>query len=372
MKPFHYAHAAASDWRQATESCIEQLGSVPETASLGFLYVTDALSPHLGDILKHLRQRTPVLHWVGSVGIGICATGVEYYEEPALAIMLGEFGANSFRVFSGVTTDIQALDTSHGAWIREHQPYFGVVHADPRNHRTEVLVEELCESLQTGFLVGGLASSREAFRQVADEVTEGGLSGVLFSSSVSVSTRLTQGCSPIGPLRQITGGERNVIAALDGRPAVEVFKEDIGEVLARDLSRTAGYIFAGLPVEGSDTGDYLVRNLVGIEPEKGYVAIGELIEPGQRLMFCRRDAETAREDLFRMLGELRESMPETPRGGLYFSCLGRGTGLFGPDSAELKIVQEVFGELPVVGFYANGEISHDRLYGYTGVLTLFL
>ncbi len=159
---------------------------------------------------------------------------------------------------------------------------------------------------------------------------------------------------------------------LDGRPALEVFNEDIGEVLARDLSRTAGYIFAGLPIEGSDTGDYLVRNLVGIDPENGYVAIGELVDPGQRLMFCKRDTATARKDLNRMLNDLKRSLVRPPRGGLYFSCLGRGAGLFGPGSAELGTISAALGEVPLVGFYANGEICHDRLYGYTGILTLFL
>ncbi len=372
MEPFRYAHASAGDWREATESCLDQLSPVPAAASLGFLYVTDALSDDMAEVLEQFKRRTGVQHWVGSVGVGICATGVEYYEEPAVAVLLGEFPADSFRVFSSVIADFEVFDAEHGQWVREQRPYFGVVHGDPRNHRTEGLVEELSESLEAGFLVGGLSSSRGMFRQVADVLTEGGLSGVLFTDSVSVSTRLSQGCSPIGPRRQITECERNVVMELDGRSAVAVFKEDIGEVLARDLSRTAGYIFAGLPIEGSDTADYLVRNLVGIDPGKGYIAVGELVEPGQPLVFCKRDAETAREDLIRMLRELQKSIAGPPRAGVYYSCLGRGEGLFGPNSAELNIIKDLLGDFPLVGFYANGEISHDKLYGYTGVLTLFL
>ncbi len=88
-------------------------------------------------------------------------------------------------------------------------------------------------------------------------------------------------------------------------------------------------------------------------------------------MFCRRDGETAREDLVRMLDAMGRQLPGPPRGGIYVSCLGRGANLLGPDSAELGIIREVLGDFPLVGFYANGEISRDRLYGYTGVLTLF-
>ena len=91
----------------------------------------------------------------------------------------------------------------------------------------------------------------------------------------------------------------------------------------------------------------------------------------QTLQFCRRDSDSAREDMQRMLDDLKRRIPGTPRGGLYYSCLGRGQDLFGEDSAELKMIEETLGDFPLVGFFANGEISNDQLYGYTGVLTVF-
>lgn len=372
MDPFRYGHAAADHWRDAAEECISQIGPPPGSANLGFLYVTDALASEMGDIHEYFVRHTGVEHWVGTVGMGVCATGVEYYDQPAMAVLLGEFPPDSFRVFSTISSDFDGFHAEHGAWIAAHQPYFGIVHADPRNQRTEALIETLAGNLASGFLVGGLASSRGDYHQYADGLTEGGLSGVLFTDQVPVNTRLSQGCSPIGPRREITECERNLLISLDGRSALEVFKEDIGEVLARDLRRTAGNIFAGLPIPGSDTGDYLVRNLVGVDPENGLLAIGELVQPGALIMFCRRDAGTAREDLTRMLQELQRGLVGPPRGGVYYSCLGRGASLFGPDSEELRLVRALLGEFPLVGFYANGEISHHRLYGYTGVLTLFL
>lgn len=372
MDAFRFGHAAAETWQEAARLCAAQLDPVPEAASLGFLYVTDALASHMDEVLDYFRRESGIAHWVGSVGMGICATGAEYYDEPAVAVLLAEFPPDSFRVFSAVSSDLDAFTEAHGVWIEGHQPYFAVVHGDPRNASTERLIEALASQLESGFLVGGLASSREEYHQYADGLEQGGLSGVLFSPDVQVSTRLTQGCSPIGPRREITDCERNILVELDGKPALEAFKEDIGDVLARDLSRTAGYIFAGLPVVGSDTGDYLVRNLIGVDREKGLLAIGELVQAGDLVMFCRRDAQTAREDLLRMLQGLRRGLSGQPRGALYFSCLGRGVSLFGPDSAELKLVRDVLGEFPLVGFYANGEISHHRLYGYTGVLTLLL
>ena len=369
MQPFAYAHAAADDSHQALEQVIGGLG--PATGTLGFLYVTDALNAQLGEILDALRDATDVPHWVGAVGIGICASGVEYYERPAIAAMIADLPAESFRVFAPIVKDLEAFDAGQRAWLGSAQPHVGLVHADPANPLTESLVRQLAERTATGFLVGGLASSHNNARIIVDAPAEGGLGGVMFTEAAGIQTALSQGCSPIGPHRRITACQRNVLIELDGRPALDVFKEDIGEVLARDLSRVGGYIFAGLPVIGSDTGDYLVRNLIGVDLERKLLGVGDLLEQGQELMFCRRDANTAQEDLARMLVGLKARLAGPPSGGVYVSCLGRGANLFGDDSEELGLIREHLGDFPLVGFYANGEISQDRLYGYTGVLTLF-
>ena len=142
--------------------------------------------------------------------------------------------------------------------------------------------------------------------------------------------------------------------------------------LSGNLGLVAGRIFVGLPIEGSDTGDYVVRNLVGLDTTHRLVAIGESVRPGTSLLFCKRDRGSAAEDLNRMLGSIRSGLYRQPRGGVYFSCLGRGASLFGDNSEEMRTVRDKLGEVPLVGFFCNGEISHNRLYGYTGVLTLFL
>ncbi|MGB5832616.1 MAG: FIST N-terminal domain-containing protein [Thiohalocapsa sp.] len=377
MHQFRYAHAADDNWHDALSLVIDRLdaqrgaGSDSPSGTLGFVYVTDAANSQLEAIHDRLRDATGVLHWVGAVGIGICATGIEYYGKPAIAVMVADLPEETFRVFPSIVKDLEGYEGVERDWLGAGQPFLGLVHGDPVNPLVESLVKQLAARTATGFLVGGLASSEDNARTVADTVTAGGLSGVMFTDAVGVQTSLSQGCSPIGPHRVITESQRNILVSLDGRPALEVFKEDIGEILARDLSRVGGYIFAGLPIVGSDTGDYLVRNLIGIDVEQKLLAIGDLVEQGQELMFCRRDADTAREDLSRMLAHLAARLSGPPRGGVYVSCLGRGKNLFGDDSEELKQIRDELGDFPLVGFYANGEISKDRLYGYTGVLTLF-
>jgi small ligand-binding sensory domain FIST len=249
--------------------------------------------------------------------------------------------------------------------------YLALVHGDPANNRMQELIEGLSAHVTSGFVVGGLSSSRGETAQISDGVVSGGLSGVLFSEQVKLATGLTQGISPLGPRHRITTANKNIVGSLDHRPALEVMKDEIGEVLARDLQRAAGYIFVGLPVRGSDTGDYLVRNILGVDPQNHLVAIGEYVQPGDELLFCRRDQQTAEDDLLRMLTAIGVQLNAPIRGGVYYSCLGRGQHMFGAPNRELELIRDALGAFPLVGFFANGEISHNRLYGYTGVLTLF-
>jgi small ligand-binding sensory domain FIST len=372
MTTFRTALSTHAESSTAVQQCLEQLGRVPRSANLGFIYASDHFADPLDSMVSTLQRATQISDWVGSVGIGICYCQQELYETPALAIMLGEFPQDSFRVFDTIRQDLSEFVARQQDWYRCSESHFGIVHGDPQNGATPQLIEQLSETLPGGYLVGGLTSSNTAHHQIANGITEGGISGVIFSAEVPVATGLTQGCSPIGGKHLISEAERNILVSLDNRPALEVFNEDIGEVLARDLNRVSGYIFAGLPIPGSDTGDYLVRNLLGIDTHNELIAIGDLVEPGEQIMFCRRDGQSATEDLSRMLDNLTRRTHAPVKGAVYYSCLGRGRYLFGVESEELKMIQETLGNVPLVGFFANGEISHRRLYGYTGVLTLFM
>ncbi|MFZ2005001.1 MAG: FIST C-terminal domain-containing protein, partial [Stellaceae bacterium] len=199
----------------------------------------------------------------------------------------------------------------------------------------------------------------------------GGMAGLMLAPEVGVATALSQGCMPIGPVRRIDEARDNVVMAIDGRPALDVFREDIGPELAQNMRRVGGVIFAGLPVTGSDTGDYLVRNLMAIDPSQGWIVLGAEVSPGDPIVFCRRDPESAKQDLTRMVKQLAGRLSGPPKAGVYVSCVARGASLFGDEGIETTVIRETLGDFPLVGFFANGEISRDRLYGHTGILTLF-
>ena len=369
---FRAAHGEGTGWAEAAKACADGLLPLPEGASLGFLYATEPLADDLGRMLAFLRERTGVQHWVGSVGLGVCGAGHEYFQAPAVSALVACWPEGAFRVFGPQTAGGRALAAAEAEWFAKTHPTFGVVHGDPRDGRVAQTLAAL--SAETGlFLVGGLAAaSGAAPRQIAERVVEGGISGVVLSPEIAVATGLTQGCSPIGPAHRVTEARENIVMAIDDRPALEVFKEDIGELLARDLRKVGGLIFAGIPVRGSDTGDYVVRNLMAIDAERQWIAIAERMAPGDSILFCRRDAASALEDLKPRLESLKRRAPRPPKAGLYFSCVARGPNLFAADSEELRTIRDALGDFPLAGFFGNGEIAHDRLYGYTGVLALFL
>ncbi len=380
MTSFAYAHAGVTQdgpitqwqgWQKLIDHCLDDWPTAP--GDLGLLYVTDPLAGDLDDILTQLRARTGIADWTGAVAPAICATGVEYFDTPAMAIMALEVPAENYRLVPLITS----AQGSDGAlepisnWLTAQHPRFAIVHADPRGAGVLSLVPRLAETTEA-YLVGGLTSTVTKTGQIAGAATGGGLSGVLFGETVPVATGLTQGCSPIGPLHTITAMDSDIVTELDGRLALDVFNEDIGDLLARDLQRVAGYIHAAVPVTGSDTGDYMVRNLLGIDTNQGWLAIGDALTEGDRVMFVRRDGPSAVEDMARMLDALKGRAGPGIRGGVYHSCIARGPNQFGPGSQELAMIREALGDVPVIGFFGNGEISNGRLYTYTGVLSLFL
>ena len=394
MKPIPFAagHAAHRDWRVALARALDDMlhdarvatahaaggGELPAEYTLGLCYLTDAFAGDAEAILAELKLRLPGVHWVGTVGVGVAATGAEHFDVPALALMLAPLPRTAFRVFSGV----QPL-RADGA---DFQPYTALVHADGRMPDLQELLPELAERTASGYLFGGLSASRGRSVQIADAVFDGGgVSGVAFSAEVGVVSRVTQGCQPIGPRRLVSRARDNFVITLDGRGALDCVMEDLGlppdmalEPVAEALSNTLVGLHPGEDVElvapAAFGADMLVRNIIGLDPRAGVVAIGDEVEQGAWLIFCRRDPAAALADLRRVAREIRDELVDSGRvalGAVYVSCSGRGGPHFGRPAAELELIRDVLGDVPLAGFFAGGEIAHSRLYGYTGVLTVF-
>lgn len=402
MIRFASAHATHPDWRSALSLALVQLQGSPWPASapgaapaggagptLGFVYLSDHYAREAPALVGELQARWPQTQWVGTVGVGVSASGVEYFDEPALSLLLTDLPPSQWRVFSG-----RAPLAAGGPF----QPAAALVHAEGRTPELAALVEDLSRRTSSGFLFGGLVASRGAGWQIGNGVFEGGLSGVAFGPDVPMISRVTQGCQPIGPTRRITAAREHVVLELDGEPAFDVLLADLGirdETPAVLLPRLHGTLAGLTPApESTATGDgagprsrpgpfgpdTLVRHLIGVDPRLRAVAVAHPVEPGVQLAFCRRDPQAARRDLVRICTELRDAVESGEAAGegariagaLYISCAGRGGPHFGAPSAELQIVQRALGEVPLAGFFAGGEIAHHHVLGYTGVLTVFL
>lgn len=369
---FRIAHGEGADLNSVAELIVDKVHNSCRPGNFGWVYASDHFAPQFASLISFFREKLEIPKLIGTVGIGVCGGDTEYFDRPAITLMTTDIPRNSVKLFASADKSLEDFLSSEADWLNAAEGGLGIFHGDPRDTKLfEILpwFGEACGS----FLVGGLTSSRGPYPQAANVVAEGGASGALFSPAIKVATGLTQGCSPIGPIHEITSVENNIIFQLDERPAVDVFKEDIGDLLARDLAKTAGYIFAARPIRGADWGDYMVRNVIGIDEARGWIAIGDDFSDGGSLMFCRRDQSTARRDLDRMLLDLQARIGNaTPRGALYYTCVARGPNMFGENDTELKAIQNIFPGLPLIGLFANGEISAGRLYTYTGVLTIFL
>ena len=405
---FRHAHASHTDWSEATRQCLAELeaqaatGEYARHANLGFLYVTEPLRANLDEILATLKARTGIPNWVGSSAIGICATGIEYVDEAALAVMLGHFAPGSVNVFSGTQRPPTLGTCTDGG---AQAAFTALVHADPRTLDLPDLLLDMAGKLESEYLFGGVSSGRRGTRQIADRALAGGLSGAVFSSDVRLVSRVTQGAHPLPAARphEVTKANGNVIEALDGRPAFEVLLEDAGirarapilsgaEAPREDFTRLRQQLlalgrrglFVGIEPHGGDgyrertpRTDYVIRHVVALDPGKGTVAVGAAMEAGQRLSFCTRDEAAARKDLIRICAEIRDHLDEQgsgsakAKGAIYVSCVGRGSHMFGEQSEELRVIRHHLGDVPLVGFYASGEIGGRNLYGFTGVLTVF-
>ncbi|MET0518041.1 MAG: FIST N-terminal domain-containing protein [Burkholderiaceae bacterium] len=387
--PFVHAHATHPDAHLALALAAAQIdaqrAALPAAPaadfSLGWIYLSEHFAPRADSLLAELRQRWPGVAWVGASGVGICASGVEYFDEPALALMLAALPREQFRVFSGARP--------LGRWDAQ----LAQVHADGGTPELPELLAELAARTSSGYLFGGLAAGRAQALQIAEGVWRGGLSGVAFGPGLRMLSRVSQGCQALGPTRRISACDGSLVTELDGRPALDCLLQDLalpvasGPAAAQRLREAVPRLRRALiglhpPASAarSATGSYgeevLVRHLVGIDPQRRGVAVSAPVAPGQGLSFCERSPEAARRDLLRICTELRSEAEELASdallGAVYISCAGRGGPHFGAPSAELQWIRHALGELPLVGFFAGGEIAHGHLYGYTGVLTVFL
>jgi small ligand-binding sensory domain FIST len=384
--------------RELAEQIRRQLSGIPD---LGVFFISSAYASEYPRLLPLLAEAFPETLLLGCGGGGVIGVdpkmnALEVEDQPALSLSLGCLPGVAIAPFHFTAEDLPDLDGPPQRWIEmlgvdpAANPHF-ILLADPFSARMNDLLEGLDFAYPGAAKVGGLASSgvvgvpnglflRDP-RQGGGKLYRDGTIGVALSGNIALETIVAQGCRPIGPAFRVEEAERNIILQVTDLDTNEtdtplaVLRELIRglDEYDRELAQTS--LFIGVVRDvfklNLKRGDFLVRNLLGVDPKVGAIAVGDRIRPGQRIQFHLRDAQTSADDLTFHLQEFRDRWGKQSIGALMFACLGRGQGLYGEPNFDSRLFQEYLGTIPVGGFFCNGEIGPVSgttfLHGYTSV-----
>lgn len=368
----------ASAVRAAAERVASELGAQPDLVCV-------FCSPHhrsaVGLIPAALRVRLSPRHLIGCSGEWIVGDGREVDEGPALAVWAAKL-------------DRAGLESFHARFVRTPEgaafvgfPDLGeivdaravILLADPFSFPADALLRLAPERFGDVPFIGGVASGGMGPGTnvlVHDqEVHDSGAVGVVLSGDVALRAIVSQGCRPIGESYVVTKAEGNVIKELAGRPPLERLQQTVAKLAPSERVLASEGLHVGLVIdeqkEWFGRGDFLIRAVVGGEPDEGWIAVGDEVEVGRTVQFHVRDAETADEDL----RELLLTVGPAPAGALLFTCNGRGSRMFSVPDHDVHAIRQVLGEIPVAGFFCQGEIGpvgpRSFLHGFTASAAFF-
>jgi small ligand-binding sensory domain FIST len=366
---------------EAALSARDGLAGEPCDLAIVFVSGTHLVAPEA--VLEAVHEGLEPAQLAGCAAGGVIGARREVEEGTAVAVWAATLDGGSASAFHAVVEEVEEgtgalagmpeLDGADGA----------ILLADPATFPTDAVLRFLSESAPTVPVVGGLASARVAGGATAlflgEEVVDEGAVGVRLDG-VELLPCVSQGASPIGPELTITAADGNIITELAGMPALEKLRETIEALPPDDLELVQGGLLMGIVVDVNKPdyvqGDFLVRGLMGADPDTGQVAVAADVRPGQVVRLHARDAESADRDLREALAvRMRALGGRPPAGALLFSCNGRGRGLFGCADHDADAVAEELAGAPAAGFFAAGEIGpvggETFLHGFTATIAVF-
>ena len=374
---------------ECVEGVNRELG--PGPVSLALAFVTPHFAGYYSRMYERIARYLEPETFVGCSGGGVIGGGEEVEGAPAVTLTAARLPGVDVRALH-LTGSLPDLDGPPDAWEellgvrREEEPQF-VLLADPFSGRPEALLAGLDYAFPEAAKIGGLASGAASPGLNAlflnEKVHDEGTVVLSLSGDVVLDTVVAQGCRPIGETMTVTGCRGNVLRELDGNPALDVLQELFATLDERDRQLAGTALFAGILMdefrEEPRVGDFLIRNIVGVDPNQKVLGVEENLQEGMRLRFHVRDAEASAGDLHTMLTSyektLRDPAKTNVSGALLFSCLGRGEGLYGQPNFDTGVFSDHLGKVPVGGFFCNGEIGPvggaTFLHGYTSSFGLF-
>jgi small ligand-binding sensory domain FIST len=370
---------------EACDQAASSLGGVPDLAMVFF-------SPHheetVAQITATAQARLSPRFLLGCDGESIVGNDQEIEQRPALSLWLGRWqDPVQFTPFHmkleqtpdgyslmGWPDELAAADATRSVIV---------LLGDPYSFPADALLTQLNESHPGLRVVGGMASGAQGPGQnrllLGDQILEEGAVGLLMQGSVKVRSVVSQGCRPIGRPLVITRAKDNIIAELGGKPPFAHLQQLWQELSPRDQQLFQKGLHVGRVINEYrpefHRGDFLVRNVLGLDRQSGSLAITERVRVGQTVQFHVRDAASADEDLHALLQIDVSSHEGRPVGALLFTCNGRGTRLFDEPHHDARAVRAEVGEVPLAGFFAAGELGpiggQNFIHGFTASVVLF-
>jgi len=369
---------------QACRDAADQIQGEP--IHLALLFLSQHHEKHFEEIARGIRERFRPETFLGCTAGGVIGKDREVENRAGLTLWLASLPGERVRPFH-LRFDPEEKEVR--GWPEtmpapSDKPAFLLL-PDPFTTPADDILEKLNHDYAGAPVFGGMASGAMMPGQnrlfLNEEIFEEGAVGAVLTGPAEIRTVVSQGCRPVGKPLVITQGEKNVIQTLGGQPALKKLQEVFAALSPADQQLFQRGLHVGRVVnelqQSFRRGDFIVRNVMGIDSESGAIAIGDFVRKGQTVQFHVRDADSAREDLKLLLSREKQEgqFREAASGALLFSCNGRGVHLFGEPNCDVGAVREILGALPVAGFFAQGEIGpiggRNFLHGFTASLAIF-
>lgn len=375
-----------ADWARRLRSRLPA-----KDVSLGLVFMAPKFFPHAQTVLEILRVHAQVPLLAGCSSNALVAGAEEIEAAGGLVLALYSLPGATLKGVRFTQEQVEQSAEEHfwpvelGVTKNNVNSWLAFLSPDQFQLDAEAWLRSWNKNYAGIPIYGGRASGSfpdpTAQIYLDGEVYEDGGVAIAVGGEVTLTGVVAQGCTPIGEAWTLTRVEQNLIQHIGNRKAYEVLAETVNQLPPADQQKVRGNLFIGLAVneylEEFHRGDFLVRTLIGGDPNSGVIAVGALPRPGQTIQFQRRDAATASQDMNELLASAKVKLAETTvYGGCLFCCNGRGKNLFGRQSHDAGMVQEHFGPLGLSGFFCNGEIGpvgeKNFLHGHTASLALFV
>lgn len=383
---FASAVSTAEATAEAAREVLTGLGTRETAPDLALVFLSPQHAAGADEVAAILRNELGTPNILGCTGETIIGNGQELEESPAISLWAAWLPKTTIKLFA-----LEYERTPDGGAFRGWPDDLAkewpddsllLMLGDPFSFPADVFLSRLNEDRPGVRVAGGMASAGHGPGQngllLGNQTFAEGAVAAYLQGGVTMRTIVSQGCRPIGKPFVVTKAERNVIIELGGRPAFTQLREIFQTLPTRDKQLVQTSLHVGRVVseyrDRFEQGDFLIRNVIGLDPKQGAIAVGDYIRPGQTVQFHVRDAEAADGELKQLVAAVQES-GGAPAGGLLFACNGRGTRLFSEPHHDARVLAEKFGPIPVSGFFAMGELGavgeQNFVHGHTASIVLF-